>query len=279
MKKNHLHRGFTLVELLVVIAILALMVALLLPAMKKARAQARSVQCMSNLHQLSMGLNLYAIDNQGTIAHGSNTFGSNSHTWNFMLDGRAVNKKVYVTGPMNNDYSFNSNTIFRCPEMDYPDMYKPASAWVQSIYAMVDGTDKAGDPAAIQGSGPGWSMESIRLAAIRRPSLYPLIFDSSAFSTLNLQSAAQNDGRYRLGGTSWSPEGMSRPGGGAWLNQAHGIWLAHFEKANGVFADFHVEACDWKALQRVSTPNRYTSMKTGIRSWKNMAGEEVLTAF
>jgi prepilin-type N-terminal cleavage/methylation domain-containing protein/prepilin-type processing-associated H-X9-DG protein len=272
-------RGFTLVELLVVIAILAMMVAMLLPALNKARAQARSVQCMSNLHQLSIGLNMYANDNRSTIAHGSNTFGGNSHTWNFMLDGRAVNNKVYVPGPPKNDYNIYSNTVYRCPEMDYPNMYLPLSAWVQSIYGMVDGTDKAGDPADISSSGPGFSMEAIRLARVRRSSSYPLLMDSSAFSTLNLQSSAQNDGRYRLGGTSWNPENFSRPGGGAWLNQTHGIWLAHFERANAVFADFHVEACDWKALEKMSTPNRYTGLKTGIRVWKNTAGQEVLASF
>ncbi len=54
--------GFTLVELLVVIAIIALLAALLLPALAHARKAAQSAHCKSNLRQLGLGLNMYADD-------------------------------------------------------------------------------------------------------------------------------------------------------------------------------------------------------------------------
>jgi len=58
-------KGFTLVELLVVIGIIALLIAILLPALSRAREQAKNTQCLSNLRQLAMVYQFYANDNQG----------------------------------------------------------------------------------------------------------------------------------------------------------------------------------------------------------------------
>ena len=56
------HRAFTLIELLVVIAIIALLMAILMPALSYVRKQARSSVCQSNLRQLCLAMNLYALD-------------------------------------------------------------------------------------------------------------------------------------------------------------------------------------------------------------------------
>lgn len=62
-----IHRGFTLIELLVVIAIIAILAALLLPALARAKSKAQMVQCGSNLKQLSLAWSLYTGENNDTV--------------------------------------------------------------------------------------------------------------------------------------------------------------------------------------------------------------------
>ena len=60
-------RGFTLIELLVVVAIIAILAALLLPAVKRARRSGLTAFCSSNLHQIGVGMKMYANDRDGML--------------------------------------------------------------------------------------------------------------------------------------------------------------------------------------------------------------------
>ncbi len=69
-KKSGRKTGFTLIELLVVIAVIAILAAMLLPALSRSKAQALSIKCKNNLHEMSLAFRMY-VDDTKAYPYGS----------------------------------------------------------------------------------------------------------------------------------------------------------------------------------------------------------------
>ena len=86
-------RAFTLIELLVVISIIAVLMAILMPALQRVRKQARDSVCRSNLRQWGVVFYLYMDDNDGLFA-----IGDNSGEWRWAME-RYRDKKLSAAWP------------------------------------------------------------------------------------------------------------------------------------------------------------------------------------
>ena len=124
--------AFTLVELLVVIGIIAVLIAILLPALNAARRQAAAVQCSSNMRQIALGVIMYINGNKGKLPPTAiDTDGASAGVYpNGWWWANELVKQKYVNAPNaitpDGKRDTNTNTVFRCPEGIPPEYESPS---------------------------------------------------------------------------------------------------------------------------------------------------------
>jgi prepilin-type N-terminal cleavage/methylation domain-containing protein/prepilin-type processing-associated H-X9-DG protein len=178
-KKARRH-GFTLIELLVVIAIIAILVALLLPVLSKARGRAEGISCLNNTRQLTLAWQLYADDFSGLLPYNLGMNGSsfrtninwvnNVMTWDLNPDNTNTATLADASlGP----YVNLATSIYRCPSDHALSSVQRAAGWDHRIrsYSMNAMIGNAGIISA-QGfntNNPGY-VQFFKMSQIPQPS-------------------------------------------------------------------------------------------------------------
>lgn len=186
-------KAFSLVELLVVVAIVALLSAILLPAVKVVKEAALGTKCASNIRQLGLGLTAYALDNEGFLPNTYNNVVTPAYRWTEQI-------AVYVdasrrdNGISSTSVRFANSVLAGCPS------YKPSAGYaVWDVGYGMNGllnlptSNHSSDTRDIANS----KYQLFVLASVTKPGQRTLLADSPTFSAQTDPTVAINGARHR----------------------------------------------------------------------------------
>ncbi len=224
------NKGFTLIELLVVIAIIAILAAMLLPALARAKSSAQRVACLNKQRQWGLAMLMYTQDNEETVPRESETQGSTLLNWAQVVAGdgsdvwyNALPRSIKLKGAA--DYLadkpafYSTDSLFHCPNAPFT-AATPLDSLVYFSLAM--------NSKLISGSAT-----TIKINSIKLPSNTVIFLEN------------------RLTGDPLVDANQAKTDLGQPSSYANRFAARHAKSGNLVFADGH--AATYKGLQVVQT--------------------------